>query len=65
MSKGMFSGKLYASVEIDFQDAFDDLSEKEQKEFIEDNLVLADFQSLVSELESRGFTLVEGGRDGA
>lgn len=56
--------KLYASVEIDFQDAFDDLSDKEQKEFIEGNLGLVDFQSLISELESRGFTVVEGGCDG-
>ena len=57
MSRGLLSGKLYASVNIDFQDAFDDLSEQEQKRFITENIDKIDDSDLISELESRGYEI--------
>lgn len=57
MSRDIFSGKLYASVEIDFRDAFDDLSEQEQKSFITENIEMVDDDFLINELESRGYEI--------
>lgn len=63
MSRGIFSGKLYASVDIDFSSAFDDLSEKEQKSFITDNIGMIDDNDLIDELESRGYGIKERGEE--
>lgn len=59
MSKSF--GRLHASVEIDIQNAFDDLSADEQKEFLSDNIGILDNDILVDELESRGYIIENGG----
>lgn len=54
-------GRLHASVEIDIQNAFDDLSADEQKEFLSDNIGILDNDILVDELEARGYIIENGG----
>ena len=57
----MSFGRLHASVEIDIQNAFDDLSADEQNEFLSDNIGILDNDILVDELESRGYIIEHGG----
>lgn len=44
-----------ATVEIDLQDAFDDLFENEKRKFIDENIGNASDRMLIAELKSRGF----------
>lgn len=57
MSRGMFSGTVYVTVEIPFDKAWDDLSDDEQKEYVESNIEMVDDNTLISELERRGYTV--------
>ena len=53
--------KMYykAKIEIDVQDAFDELRRKEQEEFIKSNLSVLDTDDLIEVIESRGYKLIE------
>lgn len=59
--KGMFSGNLYVSVDIKFDDVWDDLTTEDRQKIVSDNIDLIDTNSLITELESRGFSIMEEG----
>ena len=48
-----------AKIEIDVQDAFDELRRKEQEEFIKSNLSVLDTDDLIEVIESRGYKVIE------
>ena len=48
-----------AKIEIDVQDAFDELRRKEQEEFIKSNLSVLDTYDLIEVLESQGYKVIE------
>ena len=55
----MFSNKLFVSIEVPFDEAWNDLSADEQKEYVTSNVGMIDTNALISELESRGYTVSE------
>ena len=57
--RGIMTNKLYVSVEVQFDDVWDDLSRDEQKEFVTDNIDIIDTDTLITELESRGYIVKE------
>ena len=57
--RGIMTNKLYVSVEVQFDDVWDDLSSDEQKEFVIDNIDIIDTDTLITELESRGYIVKE------
>ena len=57
--RGIMTNKLYVSVEVQFDDVWDDLSSDEQKEFVTDNIAIIDTDTLITELESRGYVVKE------
>ena len=48
-----------AKIEIDIQEAFDELRPKEREEFIKSNLSVLDTDDLIEVIESRGYKLIE------
>ena len=58
-SRGMFSNKLFVTIEVPFDDAWNDLSADEQKEYVASNIEMIDTNALISELESRGYIVSE------
>ena len=48
-----------AKIEIDVQDAFDELRRKEQEEFIKSNLSVLDTDDLIEVIESRGYKVID------
>ena len=48
-----------AKIEIDVQEAFDELRRKEQEEFIKSNLSVLDTDDLIEVIESRGYKVIE------
>lgn len=58
-SRGMFSNKLFVTIEVPFDDAWNDLSADEQKEYVTSNIEMIDTNVLISELESRGYIVIE------
>ena len=57
--RGIMTNKLYVSVEVQFDDVWDGLSSDEQKEFVTDNIDIIDTDTLITELESRGYIVKE------
>ena len=57
--RGIMTNKLYVSVEVQFDDVWDNLSSDEQKEFVIDNIDIIDTDTLITELESRGYVVKE------
>ena len=57
--RGIMTNKLYVSVEVQFDDVWDDLSSDEQKEFVTDNIDIIDTDTLITELENRGYIVKE------
>ena len=53
--------KMYykAKIEIDVQDAFDELRRKEQEEFIKSNLSVLDIDDLIEIIEPNGYKVIE------
>ena len=53
--------KMYykAKIEIDIQDAFDELRRKEQEEFIKSNLSVLDIDDLIEIIEADGYKVIE------
>ena len=48
-----------AKIEIDVQDAFDEMRRKEQEEFIKSNLSVLDIDDLIEAIESQGYKVIE------
>ena len=48
-----------AKIEIDVQEAFDELRRKEQEEFIKSNLSVLDTDDLIEVIESRGYKVID------
>ena len=48
-----------AKIEIDVQDAFDEMRRKEQEEFIKSNLSVLDTYDLIEVIESQGYKVIE------
>ena len=48
-----------AKIEIDVQEAFDELRRKEQEEFIKSNLSVLDIDDLIEVIESQGYKVIE------
>ena len=48
-----------AKIEIDVQDAFDELQRKEQEEFIKSNLSVFDTDDLIEVIESQGYKVID------
>ena len=48
-----------AKIEIDVQEAFDELHPKEREEFIKSNLSVLDIDDLIEVIESRGYKVIE------
>ena len=48
-----------AKIEIDVQDAFDELRRREQEEFIKSNLSVLDIDDLIEVIESQGYKVIE------
>ena len=48
-----------AKIEIDVQDAFDELRRREQEEFIKSNLSVLDIDDLIEIIESNGYKVIE------
>jgi len=59
--RGLFSGNLYVSVDIKFDDVWDDLTTEDRQQIVSDNIDLIATNSLITELESRGFSIMEEG----
>lgn len=57
--RGIMTNKLYVSVEVQFNDVWDDLSSDEQKEIVTNNIDIIDTNILITELESRGYVVKE------
>ena len=64
MSKrGIITNKLYVSVEVRFDDVWDDLGSDEQKGIVTGNIDMIDTDALIAELERRGYIVKEEGED--
>lgn len=61
--RGFLSNKLFVTVEVPFDDAWNDLSADEQEEFVTGNIDMIDTDALIAELESRGYIVKEEGED--
>ena len=48
-----------AKIEIDVQEAFDELRRIEQEEFIKSNLSVLDTDDLIEVIESRGYKVID------
>lgn len=58
-SRGILSNKLFVTIEVPFEDVWNDLSDDEQKEYVTSNIEMIDTNVLISELESRGYIVSE------
>ena len=56
-SRGILSNKLYVTVDIEFEDAWNDLNADEQKNIVSSNIELLDDNDLIAELEYRGYVI--------
>ena len=56
-SRGILSNKLYVTVDIEFEDAWNDLNADEQKNIVSSNVELLDDNDLIAELEYRGYVI--------
>ena len=59
--RGIMTNKLYVSIEVLFDDSWNVLSSDEQKEFVINNIDIIDTNTLITELESRGYVVKEEG----
>jgi hypothetical protein len=55
--RGILSNKLFVNVEVLFEDAWNDLTNDDQKQFLTQNMYLLDTDDLISELKDRGFNI--------
>ncbi len=61
--RGIITNKLYVSLEVRFDDVWDDLSSDEQKGIVTGNIDMIDTDALIAELERRGYIVKEEGED--
>ena len=62
--RGLMTNRLYVSVEVEFDDVWDDLDSDEQKNIVTGNIGMIDTDELIAELEYRGYVVKEEGEDG-
>lgn len=62
-TRGAISGKLYVSVDILFDEVWDDLTSEDKQQIITGNIDLIDTIDLINELKQRGFAITEKGGD--
>jgi hypothetical protein len=62
--RGIMTNRLYVSVEVEFNDVWDDLDSDEQKNIVTSNIGMIDTDELIAELEYRGYVVKEEGEDG-
>lgn len=55
--RGILSNKLFVNVEVLFEDAWNDLTNDDQKQFLTQNMYLLDTDDLILELKDRGFNI--------
>lgn len=55
--RGILSNKLFVNVEVLFEDAWNDLTNDDQKQFLTQNMYKLDTDDLISELKDRGFNI--------
>ena len=48
-----------AKIEIDVQEAFDELNSYEQREFIKDNISIVYIEDLIDIIEAKGYKVIE------
>ena len=58
-SRGILSNKLYVTIDIPFEKAWDDLSSEDQKQIVSENISIIDTDDLIAELEHRGFKCIK------
>jgi len=61
--RGFLSNKLFVTIEVQFDDAWSDLSADEQEEIVMSNIDMINTDALIAELESRGFVVKEEGEE--
>ena len=54
-----FSNKIFVTIDVPFDDAWNDLSADEQEEYVTSNIAMIDTNVLISELENRGYIVSE------
>jgi hypothetical protein len=59
-TRGVMSNRLYVNVDIPFEDAWNDLTNEDRKQIISENISLLNTDDLISELEHRGFSIING-----
>lgn len=62
-NRGIMTNRLYVSVEVEFDDVWDDLDSDEQKGIVTGNIDMIDTDALIAELERRGYIVKEEGED--
>lgn len=62
-TRGIMTNRLYVSIEVEFDDVWDDLDSDEQKNIITSNIGMIDIDELIAELEYRGYVVKEEGED--
>lgn len=62
-NRGIMTNRLYVTIEVPFEDAWDDLDSDEQKNIVISNIGMIDTDALIAELECRGYVVKEEGED--
>lgn len=62
-NRGIMTNRLHVSVEVEFDDVWDDLDSDEQKNIVTSNIDMIDTDALIAELERRGYIVKEEGED--
>ena len=57
--RGFLTNKLIVTIDVPFDDAWNDLSADEQEEIVTSNIGMIDTDALITELESRGYVVKE------
>lgn len=52
-------GYVYIAPEVDINEVFDQLSYRQQKNFIKDNLDIIDIDDIINYLEDKGYTITD------
>lgn len=60
-TRGIMTNRLYVTIEVPFENAWDDLDSDEQKDIVTSNISMIDTDKLIAELEYRGYVIKEEG----
>ena len=61
--RGILTNRLYVSVEVEFDDVWNNLDSDEQENIVTSNIDMIDTDELIAELEHRGYVVKEEGED--